>query len=557
MENNVGRDGGAGIAAGRAGCRAGVCLEVPQALAGPDLTRRLPQPTIRGRMPGKRHVRSPRDLSGLSRRILRLANRGVGRVEFLREVSKLLIDFSCCDALELRLRDPSLHYRWEATRRPQRSFRFVILGNGQARESVERPEEYPSVVRIRFTVNDHTTGVLALKSFEPRHFAQKDLHLYHGFAQTFALAIANRRAQWALRERVKELTCLYGIAQVAQWPDSSLGQTLQGIVELLPPAWQYPRLACARIILDGRTCQTPDFREGPHRQEAAILVCGVRRGAVEVVYTGEQPEFIEGPFLKEERSLIDTVAREVSLIVERREAEEHKTRLQSQLRHADRLATIGQLAAGVAHELNEPLANILGFAQLARKHPGLPERAAGDLEKIVGTALHAREIIHKLLVFARQGALEKTRMNLNHLVEGGLYFLESRCVKAGIELIRALAPDLPDIIADSSQLNQVLVNLVVNAVQAMPGGGRLTIETRAGQDCVSLVVQDTGAGMTEEVKSKIFTPFFTTKDVNEGTGLGLAVVHGIVAAHGGSIRVDSAPSQGARFEIQLPLKGQQ
>jgi signal transduction histidine kinase len=335
----------------------------------------------------------------------------------------------------------------------------------------------------------------------------------------------------------------------------SLGETLQGIVGLLPPAWQYPEIACARIILDAQAYTTPGFKDGPHSQAADILVSGTRRGVVEVLYRRDGPEFAGGPFLKEEQTLMDTVAREVALIVERREAEDYKSRLQDQLRHADRLATIGQLAAGVAHELNEPLGNILGFAQLARKDPRLPKRPAKDLEKIVSASLYAREVIHKLLIFARQMPPVKTKVNLNQVVEEGLYFLESRCAKAGIELLRALEPRLPEISADPSQLNQVLVNLMVNAIQAMPQGGRLTIQTLAGPDHVSLIVTDTGIGMTEEVREKIFTPFFTTKDVDQGTGLGLAVVDGIVTSHSGSIRVESRPGEGARFEIQLPLRG--
>jgi two-component system NtrC family sensor kinase len=361
------------------------------------------------------------------------------------------------------------------------------------------------------------------------------------------------RTEWALRERVKELTCLYGIARVTQPPGISMAEALQAIVELLPPAWQYPEIACARIVFDEQTYTTPGFRPGVHDQAADIMLSGKRRGLVEVVYTQEVPVSSEPPFLEEERSLINMVAREIAILIERCEAEEYKAKLEDQLRHADRLATIGQLAAGVAHEINEPLANILGFAQLARKAPELPNQVAGDLEKIVKNCLFAREIIHELLTFARQMTPEMTRVKLNQVVTGGLYFLESRCAKAGIEVVRKLDPELPEISADSSQLQQVIVNLVVNAVQAMPNGGKLTIETHNGGNYVSLIVRDTGGGMSEAVKKNLFTPFFTTKDVDQGTGLGLAVVHGIVSSHGGTIRVTSKVGQGTCFEIQLPV----
>jgi signal transduction histidine kinase len=362
------------------------------------------------------------------------------------------------------------------------------------------------------------------------------------------------RVEWALRERVKELTCLYGIARVTQQANSSLDSALQQIVELLPPAWQYPQTAYARIVLDNKAYSCGASAPTAHQQSADLMIDGCKRGLVEVGYTRVVITDSESPFLDEERSLIEMVAREVAIHIERHEAEEQRSNLQEQLRHADRLATLGQLAAGVAHEINEPLANILGFAQLAKKAPGLPKQAAEDMEKIVRNCLHARGVIQKLLTFARQMPPEKALVNLNSIVRDGLYFLESRCAKAAIEICRDLDEDLPDIFVDASQLHQVLVNLVVNAIQAMPEGGIVKIGTRVQGEFVSLLVSDTGTGMTEEIKERIFTPFFTTKDVNEGTGLGLAVVHGIVASHGGVIRVESTVGKGTTFEIRLPAK---
>lgn len=358
----------------------------------------------------------------------------------------------------------------------------------------------------------------------------------------------------ALRERIKELTCLYGVAQLARQPEKLYKDILQGIIDLLPPAWQYPEITLARLVLDGVPYTTGDFPPNCQKQSAAIFVNGKPRGCIEIGYVEQKPELDEGPFLKEERSLLNEVARQTTLIIERKQAEEEKVKLYDQIRYADKLATIGMLAAGVAHELNEPLGNILGFAQLAMKCSEMPEAAKQDIEKVVGASLHAREIIQKLLIFSRQVPPDKRWVNLNEVVQDGLYFFHARCAKEGIGLVCNLCHNMPEIIADPVQLNQVLVNLVVNALQSMSGAGRITVQTRFSDHKVCLVVEDTGPGMKKEVQEKIFIPFFTTKELGHGTGLGLPVVHGIVTAHGGSITVDSEFGRGSRFEIQLPVK---
>lgn len=384
-------------------------------------------------------------------------------------------------------------------------------------------------------------------------FLKEERNLIDAVAETLGLTLGHQRAQWALRERVKELTCLYGVAKATQDPARSVDDLLRDIVELLPPGWQYPEITSARIVLDGRSFATSGFSEYPWKQSADIVINDTCRGSIEVVYRTEMPLIDDDPFLKEEHDLIKEVARQVGLILERREAEEEKTKLQEQLRHADRLATIGQLAAGAAHELNEPLGSVLGFAQLAKNCPKLPAQAEQDIEKIISAALHAREIIKKLMISARQMPTRKGPCNVNNLVREGLYFLESRCEREGISLVRQLEEGIPEITADASQLHQVLVNLVVNAIQAMPHGGTLTIQTCAEGDRILLVVEDTGTGMTQETMKQLFIPFFTTKAIGQGTGLGLSVAHGIVTSHGGTIRAESQVGKGSRFVVVLPV----
>jgi signal transduction histidine kinase len=212
------------------------------------------------------------------------------------------------------------------------------------------------------------------------------------------------------------------------------------------------------------------------------------------------------------------------------------------------------LAAGIAHELNNPLGDILGFAQLASNYPDLDEDVYQDLVKIVKSTLYAREIIKKILYFGRQTHPKEAQTDLNKLIGEWIDFFETRCAKSDIQIVVERCEGLPSVNGDPAQLNQVLVNVVANAIQAMPTGGKLTIKTIFQDDWVSIHVEDTGQGIEEENMDKIFLPFFTTKEVDEGTGLGLSVVYGIVNEHGGRIEVDSKKGQGSIFKIKFPYR---
>ncbi len=556
------------------------------------------------------------DFFTLTHRIMHFAFQGLLRVDFLREASEILVEFSGCDSVEMWLKERGKFYRSEVNRASEQPFHFKIMptqndeygravpilendigierickdvflgkidpalspfakdgsfwtGNAESslafllgQEGTDFSDkssgatDYASLAIIPVSIEDQNIGLLQLKSVSTDFFTKEEIEFYKDVVQSLGIALIHRRAQVELRERIKELKCLYGIAKLVEKPEISLKEILQGIVKLLPPAWLYPNIASARILLDGESYLTSPFQESDQTQAAKIVVEGETQGKLEVFYAEEKPELDEGPFLKEERILIEALAREISLIVIRKRAEEEKLRLQEQLRHADRLATIGQLSAGVAHELNEPIGSVLGYSQLIYKHPDLPSQIKQDAEKIMKASLHAREVVKKLMLFARQTPPKKIRVNLNRVVEEGLYFLESRCEKEGIKVVCSLSENLPEVTADPAQLTQVLVNLVVNSIQAMPKGGELTVQTKALNESVLLIVMDTGVGMSENVMNKIFLPFYTTKDVGRGTGLGLAVVHGIVTSHEGAIHVTSKEGQGTTFKIQLPLKGQ-
>jgi signal transduction histidine kinase len=365
--------------------------------------------------------------------------------------------------------------------------------------------------------------------------------------------IENLDTESKLRERVKELTCLYKVVQLAAQPDAPLDELLQGIADLLPAGWQYPEITVGRVTLGEQSYESSGFRETPFRQKATVRISNESIGSVEVFYLEERPLIFEGPFLKEERNLIDALAREIAGLHERYQTRLEKAELEEQLRHTDRLATLGQMAAGVAHELNEPLGNILGFAQLAQKADNTPESVMDDLGKIVQACLHSRQIISKLKYFARQMPSQRVLINLNDIILERSLFIESRCAKHGIDIVRELDSSLPAILADPSQLHQVLINLMVNAVQAMPEGGTLTIQTSRVVSRVKLTISDTGVGIAEDDLGKIFLPFFSTKDADHGTGLGLSVVDDIVKSHGGEILARSQLGKGTSFDVFFSL----
>ncbi|HUT43359.1 MAG TPA: PAS domain S-box protein, partial [Desulfobacterales bacterium] len=183
------------------------------------------------------------------------------------------------------------------------------------------------------------------------------------------------KERFELIERNKELTCLYGMAQVVENSKATLPEILQSVTELIPPAFQFPEITSSRIQIDQHIYSTPGFKESNQKLTEKLTIQGIKRGAVEVIYSEKHPERsdFEITFLQEEKNLLKTIAGQVSLIIEKKEADNKRYELEGQLRHADRLAKIGQLTAGVAHELNEPIGNILGFAQLASKNPDLPE----------------------------------------------------------------------------------------------------------------------------------------------------------------------------------------
>jgi len=368
-------------------------------------------------------------------------------------------------------------------------------------------------------------------------------------------AMKENSTEFQLRERVKELNCLYELSKIAWEEENDLKAIIAKSLVILPKAMQYPDLAEVSMTIHKKQYSTPHFSDCKWDISTPLTVGERKYGTIKIGYR-ESGDIASkaSPFLQEERNLIRIVGRELSLFIRRASVEEDKQKLKAQLQHAERLAFVGELSAGIAHELNEPLGKILGFSQLLKKGGELNFQQEEDIERIIKASLYTREIIKKLMIFSRQMPQQIVPVNLNTIVSSTLYFIDVRFQSQGINIVERLDPNLPLIQADSVQMSQVLVNLITNAIHALPEGGQVTVSTRQKDNAVILAVKDTGTGMPPSVRKKIFEPFFTTKPVGQGTGLGLSVVQGIIDSHDGSIQVTSTRGKGSKFEIRLPIK---
>jgi PAS domain S-box-containing protein len=230
-----------------------------------------------------------------------------------------------------------------------------------------------------------------------------------------------------------------------------------------------------------------------------------------------------------------------------------RKRIEEQLRRTEVLAELGTLASGMAHEIGTPMNVILGRAEFAMRRID-DERAKQSLQTIVTQVERITKIMNQFLVFARRRPAERRAVAVRDIVEDSLEMLHERMARHQIQVTAEVPDDLPLVHADPDQISQVLLNLFINALHAMPEGGTLNVTVKPQANVVALVIADTGHGIPREHLGKIFTPFFTTKEVGKGTGLGLTVVHGIIEEHGGSITVDSEPGKGTTFTILLPTE---
>ncbi|MGO9569989.1 MAG: response regulator [Desulfomonilaceae bacterium] len=233
---------------------------------------------------------------------------------------------------------------------------------------------------------------------------------------------------------------------------------------------------------------------------------------------------------------------------------EHR-KLEKQLLRSEKLSSLGKLSAGIAHEINQPLTGVLTFAHLLLRKFKDDEKTRKDLETIVRETTRIRGIVQGILDFARETPMQKKPRKIDEVLDQTLEIVVHQQRFFGITLEKNYDPSLPEVVVDSNLMEQVFMNIILNALDAMHGSGTLTVRTRRNNGWAEVEFSDTGTGMPEEILDKIFDPFFTTKDSTEGMGmgLGLAISYGVVKNHNGDISVSSKAGQGTTFSIRLPL----
>ena len=373
-----------------------------------------------------------------------------------------------------------------------------------------------------------------------------------------------------LGERIKELRLLHAASRLLQQASGLDRLLLSELVARMPAAWLHANDACARIGFGQTVATSPGWRETPWVQTATFETSD-GSGTLQVAYWHEHPAAHEGPFLLEERALIDSLAEMLRTHIERYVVERQRQAVEGQLRQAQKMEALGTLAGGIAHDFNNVLAAIGGNAELAALDapPGAP--IAESVQEILKANARARDLVRRILLFARRQEASRNLMALEPVVEEAFQLLRATLPRS-IEIKTTMAPQLPSVRANDTQMHQVMMNLGTNAAYAMrERGGILSVELNAimidanassqsphlatltAGRFLRLRIADTGSGMSPEVRERLFEPFFTTKG-HAGTGLGLSVVHGIIRDHGGAIGVTSEPGIGTEFVIYLPAE---
>jgi len=269
-----------------------------------------------------------------------------------------------------------------------------------------------------------------------------------------------------------------------------------------------------------------------------------------------------GPQSKDEIGVLQNTFKDMLVSLEERDRH-RRAEAENRLLQSEKQASVGRLAAGVAHEINNPLTGVLTFTRILLRSRDIGDKNLSHLQKIAESTVRVKKIVKGLLDFSRQTELDREPTEINRLIRTVISAMENQALIKGVSIQFNSGEDLPMLTLDRNQLQSVLINLIINALDAMEHGGNIMISTGislsasdTGTKGVEIAVTDTGCGISAEDLDKLFEPFFTTKEVGKGTGLGLAVSYGIVQRHGGTIRVQSEVGRGSTFTIWLPVEKQ-
>ncbi|MDO1513403.1 HAMP domain-containing sensor histidine kinase [Maribacter confluentis] len=353
-----------------------------------------------------------------------------------------------------------------------------------------------------------------------------------------------------LKERIKELTCLYEVTSIIVNSDySQLHTSLEAITFCLKKAWQFED--DTEVLLQSGDY---DIKTDGYHNEMVYLKSNIRvfnevSGFIKVGYP--KKKYKQTDFLVEEEKLLENVALAVGNLLERKQVHDSEAAIKRQVERADRLHILGEITAGIAHEINTPLANILGFTELLKERITDTD-ALRDLNKIVDNAIFSREVVKKLMFFACEMPQQMNVIQVIPLIEDVLNLLGPSIRTKNIQLVKSFSHQDIALRADNVQLTQVLFNLIMNAIYFSPKGGKIEINLKKGTKYITLRITDEGSGIALENEDKVFEPFFTTKPLGEGSGLGLSVVHGIISSHKGTITHGKNHPQGTIFTISFP-----
>jgi len=352
-----------------------------------------------------------------------------------------------------------------------------------------------------------------------------------------------------LNERIKELTCLYDLLTVVK-KDLPLEEALPEFAQVVKKAFLYEQYATVELKLDHYHFFTIPITDSTVYIENELLVFDKISGYIRVYYPSA--DFENDAFIPEELLLLNKVAAEISAYSEKKITYDRNLLFNRNAAHLDRLSILGEITAGIAHELNTPLGNILGFAELIEKQ-SCDSQIRHDISKIINSAIYSREIVKKLMFFSCDMPQNAELVKVAPVFSQVLALLGQNFKKAKVDCsFNVQNPELKARI-DSVQLTQVLFNILINSIYVAPENSKIAVSVTNDDSHFYFEIADQGPGIPDAVKPKIFEPFFTTKPVGEGTGLGLSVVHGIIKSHAGTISAKDNKPNGVVFSVSLPL----